>query len=193
MDNLNDLKKLWLTANTDSLPDSKEMVNTIKKYRNKKIINKAALITAAALLAGFMVLVAFMYHSTMLTTRIGEAFFIISCIILIVTNTNSLKRMYRLKNCTNKEFVQHLEQATQNRIFYYKKTQVAGLLFNSAGLLLYMYELVYGNLILCVVAYTVMIIYLLIIWLVVRPRVYKRQSKKFIEKIQRMKLLSNQF
>ncbi len=193
MDNLNDLKKLWRTANTEGLPDSRTMMSTIKKYRDKKIIKKCLLIIAALILTGIMVMVVFKYKSTLLTTRIGEACILISGIILIATNTNSLRRIYRLKNCTNREFILHLEQASLNRIYYYKRTQIIALVFNSAGLLLYMYEGVCRSVSMLAMAYAAMTIWLLVVWLVIRPRAFKKQSKKFIETVKKMALLSNQF
>lgn len=192
MDNLNDLKKLWLTADTRVLPDAKEMINIIKKYRNKKLIGKALLIFYTALLLALMVVVMFVYKSTMLTTRIGEACIIMSGLILIVSTTNSLKRIYNLKNCTNKAFVEHLQQAYYNKIYYYKKTQVVALLFNSIGLVVYMIEPIYKRpglgLIVCLIA----VVFLLLIWLVLRPWAFKRQMKKFHKTQQKVEELQKQ-
>ena len=44
MDNLNDLRKIWLTADTKGLPNSSEMVHIVKKYRNKKLTKIAAVV-----------------------------------------------------------------------------------------------------------------------------------------------------
>ena len=97
MDNLNDLKAIWLTAKTDSLPDSHEMVQIVRKFRNKKLLKITALVIAAIVLVAIMIWVVFVYKSTMLSTRLGEAFIIIAGIILIATNLNSLLRFYKLK------------------------------------------------------------------------------------------------
>jgi len=193
MDNLDDLKKIWLTAKTDCLPTADEMVRTMKTYRNRKLFKKAVLTTIAVLLVALLVVTAVYYTSTMVTTRIGEACMLVAAIILLSSNLNSLKRVYKLKNCSNKEFVEHLESGQRGRIRFYKKTQVIAFAFISMGLLLYLYEMVYPNLVAGVIAYSVTIVWLLINWLVVRPKAFKRQTRKFNESMEKIEKLSKQF
>jgi hypothetical protein len=193
MDNLNDLKKLWHTADTQSLPDSNEMLMMIKKYRNQKMVRKILLIACALVFAGLMVQLFFDYNSTMITTRIGEAMIISSILILIVTNTRSLKRMYDLKNCTNKEFIAHLQQVLYNRNYYYTKTQPLCMGLNGVGFMIYMIETIHKKPFLGSVVFGVTIVFLLILLLVVRPRVFKKQSKKLNETIKRTNSLFKQF
>ncbi len=193
MDNLTDLKKIWLSAKTDSLPGASEMLHMVKKYRSTNLVKKIALIIAAILLTALMVSIVFLYKSSMLTTRVGEAMIILAGIMLVYTNARSLGRLHRIKDNTNKEFIAYLEQVQRNRIYYHKKTQVAGLLLTSIGLLLYIYELVCKNFLLCLSAYTTLFIWLLINWLVIRPRAYKRQARKLEETINKMAQVSKQF
>jgi high-affinity Fe2+/Pb2+ permease len=190
MDNLNDLKKLWHTADTQSLPDSNEMLMMIKKYRNQKMVRKILLIACALVFAGLMVQLFFDYN---ITTRIGEAMIISSILILIVTNTRSLKRMYDLKNCTNKEFIAHLQQVLYNRNYYYTKTQPLCMGLNGVGFMIYMIETIHKKPFLGSVVFGVTIVFLLILLLVVRPRVFKKQSKKLNETIKRTNSLFKQF
>jgi hypothetical protein len=192
MDSLNDLKTIWLSADTKSLPNSNEIKRMSKKFRDQKLIKKVALIAAAILLTALMVAVVFIYKSTMLTTRLGEGCLIIAGGILVYTNINSIGRFYRFKDHTNKEFIQFLEQTRLNQIYYHKKTQVAGLAFCSVGLLLYIYEFVHERAFLAVIAYSLMILYLLVLWLIVRPRVFRKQTLKLNETINKLERLSKQ-
>ena len=192
MDNLNDLKKIWLTADITSLPNSNEIMRMSKKFRDQKLIKKAALIAAAILLTVLMIAVVFIYKSTMLTTRIGEGCMIIAGSILIYTNTNSIGRFYRFKDYNNKEFIKFLEQTRVNQLFYHKKTQVAGLAFCSAGLLLYIFEFVHEHPLLAIIAYSFTVLYILVLWLIVRPRAFRKQTSKLNETINKLEKLSNQ-
>src|SRR5438046_7723513 len=178
MDNLNDLKTIWLTAKTDSLPTSAEMVQLIKKFRNRKIFEKIVLIVSACVLALLMVAIMVTYKSTMPTTRIGEFLIVAACGILATTNIRSIKRFYRLDHCSNKEFVEFLEQTRKNQLYYYKNTQVVGLLFCSIGLLLYLYEIVHQNTLLFIIVYAVTITYLIVLWFIIRPRKFKKGIDK---------------
>lgn len=192
MDNLDDLKKIWLRADTSALPNADQIVAIIKKYRNQKLLKKALLITTALLLTGVMVLIFFKYTPVMLSTRIGEACIIAAGAMLIYTNTRSLSRIYKLRNCTNREFIRHLEQAHANRLFYYQKTQVLGLALTSVGLLLYEFELVYQSLVICILVYLVMVIWLLIVWLVIRPKAFKKQQEKMKATFNKIEILTKQ-
>jgi len=193
MDNLTDLKQIWLSAKTDSLPGAAQMLHMIRKYRSTNLIKKIVLIITAILLTAVMVSVVFLYKSSMLTTKIGEAMIILAGIMLVYTNIRSLGRLHRVKDHTNKEFIAYLEQVQRNRFYYYKKTQVAGLLLVSIGLLLYIYEPVCKNFLWFISAYSVLFIWLLINWLIIRPRAYRRQARKLGETINKMVQISKQF
>ncbi|WP_461451183.1 hypothetical protein [Mucilaginibacter sp.] len=192
MDNLNDLKAIWLTAKTDSLPNSREMVQIIRKFRNKKLLGIGGLVLASLFFTAVMIWVVFVYKSSLLTTRIGEACMLVACIILIITNLNSLIRFYKLRVCSNSEFIRFLEQTRARQQFYYEKTQVVAMLFCVTGLLIYMYEGVYQNTILCIVAYALTLIYFAVLWFVVRPRVFKKDGRKITEQIAKLESISKQ-
>ena len=192
MDNLNNLKAIWLTAKTDSLPDSHEMVQIVRKFRNKKLLKISAMVSASVFFTVVMIWVVFVYKSVMVTTRIGEAFMLVACLILIITNLNSLLRFYKLKECSNKEFIGFLEQTRIRQQFYYQKTQVVAMIFCFTGLTVYIYEGVYKNMTLCIGVYAGTLIYFAIIWFVVRPRVFKKSGKKIVAQIEKLQNISKQ-
>ena len=192
MDNLNNLKAIWLTAKTDSLPDSHEMVQIVRKFRNKKLLKISAMVSASVFFTVVMIWVVFVYKSVMVTTRIGEVFMLVACLILIITNLNSLLRFYKLKECSNKEFISFLEQTRVRQQFYYRRTQVVAMIFCVTGLLVYLYEGVYQNRVLFIASYAGTIAYFSIIWFVFRPRVFKKEERKINEQIEKLNAISKQ-
>jgi hypothetical protein len=192
MDNLNDLKKIWRTADTSSLPNSNEIMRMGKKYRNKGLAKKIFLIAAALLLSVLMVIVLFIYKPTMLSTRIGAGFMIIALSILVYTNIRSIGRFYYFRDYNNKEFIAFLEQTRLNQIYFYKKTQVISLSFSSIGLLFYLFETAYQHPIAGLIIYLISGLFLSINWLVTRPRTFKRQSEKLNETLKKLERISNQ-
>ena len=192
MDNLNDLKAIWLTANTDSLPASGEMLRMAKKFRNGKIRHKLIMIFIAVLLAAVMIFGAINNGLTMVSSWIGEACLIVTCMLLAFTNIRSIRRFIDFKDSTNKEFIEFMEQTRRNQLYYYQKTQVAGMGISSIGLLLYFYEIVYRDTVLFIIAYSAAIIYLAVMWFVVRPRNFKRQNLKMDETMRKLHDISNQ-
>jgi len=192
MDNLNDLKTIWLTAKTDSLPSSTEMLRMAKKFRNGKIRNKLLMIFIAVLLAAIMIFGAINNGLTMLSTQIGGACLIFTCMLLAFTNIRSIRRFIDFKDCTNKQFIEFMEQTRRNQLYYYQKTQVAGMAISSIGLLLYFYELVYRDTVWFIVTYTIALLYLAFMWFVMRPRNFRKQNLKMDEQMQKIHSISNQ-
>jgi len=139
---LNDLKKIWLSADTRALPDAAAMKLEAQKYRSGQLVKKSAIVLMSVLLTVVMGSVVINYKSVMLTTRLGEALMILAGLLLVVTNMRSVARLYRVKDMTNREFIAYLEQVQRNRIYYYKNTQVLGMALVGIGLLLYIYEMV---------------------------------------------------
>jgi len=193
MDNLDDLKALWLSAKTDSLPQPEEMLRMVKKFRDQRIRRKVIIIVIALLCAVIMFWGMLFDGFTMFTTYIGDVLMIISCIILVVTNLRSIKRFYQLKDCSNAEFVQFIERTRQNQIYFYKNTQVIAMSITSVGLMLYWYELVHRKPALTIIIYSATIIYLGVMWFVVRPRVFKKNARKLNEMLERLEKISKQF
>jgi hypothetical protein len=192
MDNLNELRAIWLTAKTDSLPDSKEMVMIIKKFRNRKLLKIISQVVTATVAVVTIMIVGFTYKSAMVTTRIGEVLIGVAGLMLVTTNINSFNRFYRLKECSNKDFIKFLEQTRLRQLFYYKRTQVAAMFVCSAGLAFYLYEGVYQSTILTIVVYTLTAVYILIGWFVVRPWFFKREQKKLNATMERLETISKQ-
>ncbi len=71
MDNLTNLKAIWHSAKTDSLPTSAQMLQLIHKFKSQRLRKKWTVIIVASLLTALMIAVMFSHHSKMITTRIG--------------------------------------------------------------------------------------------------------------------------
>ena len=192
MNNLDDLKTIWHSAQTDSLPTSDAMISMIKEFRSQKLQKKWMVIIASSFLFCLMVSVLCTVSFTVMTTYIGGGMIALSCILLAITNFRSLKRFNQLGESSNLEFLSFVEQTRQNQIYYYKKTQVVLMLFSSVGLVLYLYEASVRNTILSIVIYALCVVYLIIMWLYVRPHYFKKNAEKLNETISRLKNISKQ-
>lgn len=192
MDNLNELREIWHTADTSKLPNPDAIIAEFKKYRNKNMVKKAWMVIVAFVLTALMVVIVCYYKSTMFTTRIGEGFIIIADIILVRANVVSLKRLQNLKDCNNQQFINYLHEVQLNRIYYYRKTQVVGMAFSSIGLLFYLIENVYKDPYWGIAIYCSTVLCLAVLWLIVRPKAYKRRMEKFQKTLTQMEKLSKQ-
>jgi hypothetical protein len=192
MDDLNEMKGIWMKAKTDGLPSADEMTSIIKKYRHQKLTKIALIMFAAIASVALMIGVIFYYKSAMITTLIGKGLIIVAGIILVISKASSLVRYYKLSATSNKDFIRFLERTRERQIFYYKKTQVAAATIISIGLVLYIFEVVHKSKFLLITSYLLLTAYLLVLLLVVRPRIFKREAKKLNDKIERLKALADQ-
>jgi len=192
MDNLNELKAIWQTADVSNLPQAREIKSISKNYQQKTLVKKAWVFAATVVCTAIFILSLFFYHPVFLSTRIGQLLILIAMLILFWSNLKSLNRIYKIRNCSNQQFLNYLREVQINRINYYKRTQVLGMFFYSSGLLLYLYELVYKNTFWTILLYTFTIIFLLISWFYIRPKAYQRRKNKFEPLLNHLEKLHNQ-
>lgn len=193
MDNLTELKALWQTTSTDHLPGAAEMLRSIKSFRNQRLRKKWFAITSGALLTLLMILVLINGPFRLLSSYIGGAMIAASSLLLAINNLRSLKRFNQLDSCSNREFLDFLEQTRLNQIRFYRKTQVVLMMLCSAGLLTYLYEPALRNLEATLVLIAGTVAWLLVCWLVIRPRVFKRNQKKLDELRSKIEQIVRQF
>lgn len=192
MDNLDDLKAIWHTAKTDGLPSSKEMVQLIRRFRSQKLRSKWLVIICSCLLSLLIMTVLFTVQFDLISTYIGGALMAVSGFLLAFTNIRSLKRFYELDDCSNLDFVAFIAQTRQNQIYYYKKTMVVIVILCSIGWVLYLYEPTYQHPIWFIGTYSLIVVYLSIMWFVVRPRSIKRDAEKLDTTLKRLEKISKQ-
>lgn len=192
MDNLNELKAIWQTADTSDLPQAQEIKTISKSYQQKTLVKKAWIAVLTLLCSAVFVLSMFFYKPAFLSTRLGQLFILIAMFILLWSNLKSLNRIYKIRNCSNQEFINYLREVQLNRIIYYKKTQVLGTAFNAVGLLLYLYEMVYKNAYLAIILYSLTVIALLSGLFYFRPRAYQRRKAKFDPFLNHIEKLNDQ-
>ena len=183
MDNFNEIKKIWLSANATALPKAANILQTIKKYRLKQILKTGGLVVLTLFLILTMCWVLFAYHSQLISTRIGEACIFFAMFILLSVNVRSLKRVSKSKTFSNSEFLTFLKQEQLRLIRYQKKTQVIGFLLASVGLLFYLYEGVHTRFSVMIISYVGLIIWCCICWFIIHPKAMERKTKKLNETI----------
>ncbi|HEY0895864.1 MAG TPA: hypothetical protein VGE15_04880 [Sphingobacteriaceae bacterium] len=192
MDNLTELKALWHTTNTDHLPDASQMLREVKKFRGQRLRKKWMAIASGVLLTLLMIVVLISGQFKLISSYIGGALIAASSLLLVVNNIRSLKRFNQLEDCNNKEFLDFLEQTRLNQIYFYKRTQVVMMMLCSVGLLVYLYEPATRNLVATLAVLTGTVAWLLVCWLVIRPRVFRRNQEKLNELRSRIEQIANQ-
>ncbi len=192
MDNLTELKAIWHSAKTDDLPDAAEMLQVIKRFRSRRLRKKWMVIGTAGLLAVLMCVVLLCSEFQLVSTYVGGILIASAALLLAVNNIRSLKRFNRLDNCSNREFLNFIEQTRLNQIYFYKRTQVVMMILCSVGLMLYLLEPAAKDLRMTLVLLAGTFGWLMFSWLVIRPRVFKRNQKRLEELRSRIEHISDQ-
>ncbi len=193
MDNLNDIKQIWMSADVDALPKADEVLRTIRQYRLKQVVKAVALLVTCLLLLATMVWVLFDYKSHMLVTRIGEAFMIGAIFMMLAISYRSLIRLSTGKNFNNDQFLSYLKEEQLRCIAFQKRTQRIGFAMATSGLALYIFEMASKNLLRMLAVYLALAIYFVFVWRVIRPRAMGRKAAKLDETIKKLEKLSIQF
>jgi hypothetical protein len=193
MDNLNELRQLWLTADTKNLPPADQMVAIVKKYSDQKILKIILTIVLVLMSICAITVVAFTYNATMLSTCIGEIMIGGAGLVLLTNNLSWLISFYKLKDCSNRDYLKYMEHIKQQHLFFFKRTQLIGFLLASVGTMLFMFQSVsqqdVGD---GLMEYGAFLLYMALAWFVLRPRVMKRHNRKIDEQIEKLKVLEKQ-
>jgi hypothetical protein len=193
MDNLNDLKAIWLNVKTISLPSSSQMESIIKNNKDKTLRRLVFLISGALGMVFLVLFASYVYEFKFISSKIGEGLIVFSGLILMATNLNSFNRFHKLNVCSNKEYISFLEQTQLRQLFYFKYTQVAGLAFSFIGLVLYLYELVYQNQLIMIISYLLFLLYFSIVFFYLRPKTYRKGVIKLNLELENVRRISLQF
>jgi hypothetical protein len=192
MNNLDELKQIWMSTGLEKLPKSGEILKAIKRHHRKEALKKVLLILFTLLLVLTMCWVVFDYKSRLLSTRIGEVFMFIAMFILLSSNAISLVKMSARLQYSNEEYINFLKQKQLQRYRRTEKTQLIGFLFASAGLLLYLFEGVYRNTTLLATGYILTIAWINCSWFILRPLALRRKTRKLNETVSNLERLSAQ-
>lgn len=193
MDNLNELKAIWHSAGTPNLPAPSEMKHMIKSFQTERVRKKWMVIILSTLIAAFMFGTMIWSGSKMVSTWLGGTLIATACMLLAVDNWRSLKRFNQLDNCSNREFWAFIDRTRENQLRYYKKTQLRIMSLSVTGLILYLYEPATRRPLYTGVLFAVTVIYWLLMWFVVRPRLFAKNAAKLNRIKEHYQKLAQQF
>lgn len=173
-----DLKALWQTGAPKGLPEPAAIKSTMRGFQRRTVRKKWLIIGVSALLCVLLITAFAWSPSHFWTTWLGNSLTIAGCFVLGFTNWRSLARFNQLDNCSNIEFLAFIEKTRENQRYYYRRTQMIIMLLVSAGFILEMYEPASRHPLWSAMLFTGCTVYLLLIWFVVRPRMFRRNGAK---------------
>jgi membrane protein YdbS with pleckstrin-like domain len=193
MSNNIDLKKIWGLQQTD-IPNTKEIFELAHKYRNKRL--KGIIISNILLLltSAFIAMVWYRYQPEMMTTKTGIVLVILAMLIYLFVYNRMIPLLVKsgYDMSSSMYMAQLLKLKEKQR---YMQTTMLNIYFVllSIGIALYMIEYVSRMTVLWgLCTYGVTFLWILVNWIVFRPRTIRKQQKGINELIIKFEDLNRQ-
>lgn len=193
MEDFKDIQQIWSSAKPQVMPDAARMLSAARKIRRRRQIRAIGFLLLLLSISAVMVFALVFYHSRLLSTRVGEACFGVTVIILLSLNIATLRRNFKAYSYTNEAFLQYLKEEQRHLALFEQRWQIVGFAFAAIGLILYVYELVYRYSTAMFMTYAFVVVYLSFAWFFIRPRIMRRKKQKLSALTSRYEQIISQF
>ena len=189
MDSFEEIQNLWLSEKADILPNSDQIKNLVSKYNSVKNRNIWFLLILLFLCFVTMVLVVIFYEDRKFTTIFGEILIFIALFVTIIFKLQKLRTVKDNELKNSQDFLKDLEFSTHQKSKF-NPLQILALILFGIGYGFFIYETVKGNPQQMWLCYAAVIIYILLMYFVVKPifeKKNKKQNLEFLSKIEKIK------
>jgi hypothetical protein len=191
MDNFDQIKEVWISEKVN-LPEAGDIARGMRSYRIGYALKAGGFLLLALLLLFIVAWLVFLNDAALLSTRIGQGCFVIALSIILSGNLRSLKKIGLGEDWNNQAYLVHLKSEYHALIRFRNSTQKAGFALASAGLLLYIYELVYLRPGWIIPGFSLALGWIALAWFVLRPAAFRNQTRNLLERIRKLEQISGQ-
>ena len=188
-----DLKKIWNTQKVKT-PEVDVLYIKANKLKSKSFINLIVLNVTVLLTIIFIGFIWYYFQPEFVTTKIGIILISLVLIIFLLPLNKQFSLFSKNKTESNsKEFLQQLIKLKELQVF--QQTTLLNIYFIvlSLGIGLYLFEYVSKmKMTWAIITYTLIIIWIMINWLYIRPKVIIKQNSKLYKLIVEFEKLNNQ-
>ena len=184
MDLFDELKTTWQAAPEPDLPDAAALHRQLAAYQRRRrlfhLSQVALLLGSAATLIWVMVSL----QSRLWTTRAGEVLFLL-CMAGAYRLRAAGERRHKAaaETLPVADYLAYLQQNAEEACNVAPRRQIYLIVLLAVGFSLYMYELLSGSTAALLIGYSLVALYMLAIWFVLRPYL-KRRHKARIQKLE---------
>lgn len=193
MENNVDIKKLWnkQTVPVSDWPDMLKKIERFKRSRIRKTINLNAFLLVTIVI---IVSIWIYFEPQLVSTKIGIILSVLPMGIVIAFNHNLILLYKRIDDRqANSEYLNDLLVIKNRDRFMQTKLFSLYFILLSMGIGLYMYEYTWQrSMIFGVVAYLIMILWVVFNWFFLRPRIIKKNQRKMDDLILQIMALKSQ-
>lgn len=190
-----DFKKIW-DKQEDNHLSLNELFKKIKQKQRQN--NRKNIITVVLLLLTMFIIVKIGYHfkPQLFTSKIGLTLILFSITFLILILSKNSLSFYRknlISEKSNSDYLEALVQLKEKQRFM--QTKVLNYYFVSlfSGVLFLTYEFTsQTKQVWLIIAYIINILWIILVYLIIRPRLIKRQNMQIDEIIEKIQAVKNQ-
>lgn len=193
MENNIDIKELWQKQAVPVVDrsDVLKKINRFKRNRIKKTIYTNAILLATIALAVF---VWAYFEPQLITTKIGISLSVLPMGIAVVFNYKLILRYKTIdERDANQDYLNNLLMVKEQERFTQSKVLNIYFILLSAGIGLYLYEYAWiRSLQFGIAAYSLILLWVGFNWFFIRPKMIKKNNRKFEELIAQIKAIKLQ-
>ncbi len=191
MDRFDSYKSIWLSDEGRQIPSADEFLDLAKRYkrRSQRLTIWVIIILLACFISFFGVW--FGYESTMWTTKFGEILIFVTILYYIYYTYKDLQKKRKLDVINVNTFLYQLksdiEETKLRKSIILKFITLYGISYG-----FFIYENASVNQEKLIISYTILIAFVMFLWFVFRPIVFKIHNKKVYSTINKIVQLQNE-
>lgn len=191
MDRFDSYKSIWLSEEGRQIPSADEFLDLAKRYkrRSQRLTIWVIIILLACFISFFGVW--FGYESTMWTTKFGEILIFVTILYYIYYTYKDLQKKRKLDVINVNTFLYQLksdiEETKLRKSIILKFITLYGISYG-----FFIYENASVNQEKLIISYTILIAFVMFLWFVFRPIVFKIHNKKVYSTINKIVQLQNE-
>lgn len=180
MMNDNDMKSLWLGQQVPAA-DLSVVRHKIRYFRLCRVGEACVVIVLMALVIAFGLFIWMHWTPLLAVTKVGIVLLAVGCILPVLSYSRQLYLYQRLRiDSSNVDYTNGLLNI--KRLEFRQQPVVLTLYFVllSGGFGLYVYEYAFSRSLCCgIMVYVALLLWIVLNWIVIRPRVLLRRNRKF--------------
>lgn len=192
MNKFDQLQNIWLQQPQESVPQMKDVLAAINKYKSR--INRVFAIEILLLVATSAAMLFSLWGAMTLTltTRIGTLLFLSAILYTTYVKTKITRKNNRMMALSTKEFIKHLQSEKLKTCTGSVNEQKIAVLLLCAAYFFWVYGWLSEDVVALWVVYGIFAFVISLMWFVLRPYATKKRQKKIQALITKLEQIKNE-
>jgi len=193
MESFSTIQQLWISQPIEQAPSEAEMMTTIKQFKARERKTLAWTLLTFLITLVIMALIVTYYHSSMITTRIGEILMTATIFYGIYLKIKTFKTRVPQEALDVSQFLEKLKHDQVKSCTGSSNEQAIGFTGLAIGYFFYVYESIAEDPTTLIIGYSCAVLVLAGMWFLYRPYMIKRRQRKIESLINKLEIIKTKF